>query len=261
MRRAARGGATRRRTAAWCGCPRAEPRVRTTRGCGAARPLRSDEHWPRGSGAPCHVSAARVSPSRAHIGHGVGVGGHGRADCGGAAAVHAGRSRAHPAARERRRRRRAVQYVACFESLRVSRRALAMTRLRLAPRSPAFCPPSSDDSGRKNDVFRGHNLREGTYSPRVFGGQARRAPPARGPAAAGSDVALDACVPSSLGKRWWPPAAQCRTRWRCTACTPISCCPVTWLCRSSTLWSARATASPSPPATSPRSSTGSPCLR
>jgi hypothetical protein len=29
------------------------------------------------------------------------------------------------------------------------------------------------DTGRRADVFRGHNLAEGTYSPRVFGGQAR----------------------------------------------------------------------------------------
>ena len=29
----------------------------------------------------------------------------------------------------------------------------------------------SDDSGRRADIFKGTNLREGTYSPRVFGGQ------------------------------------------------------------------------------------------
>jgi hypothetical protein len=32
---------------------------------------------------------------------------------------------------------------------------------------------AGDPGGRRADVFRGHNLREGTYSPRVFGGQAR----------------------------------------------------------------------------------------
>ena len=67
----------------------------------------------------------------------------------------------------------------------MSRRALAAWLRPGTARNPCLL---SDDSGRKNDVFRGHNLREGTYSPRVFGGQARRAPPPRAPAAAGADV-------------------------------------------------------------------------
>ena len=71
--------------------------------------------------------------------------------------------------------------------LRVLCAALA-ARLRLIGIAARARLPSADDSGRKNDVFRGHNLREGTYSPRVFGGQARRAPRARAAVAPGADV-------------------------------------------------------------------------
>jgi hypothetical protein len=69
-----------------------------------------------------------------------------------------------------------------------------------------------DPGGRRADVFRGHNLREGTYSPRVFGGQARAR--MHSPLRLSWAVAGAACVAHPAAAPLTPPLLRARARAR-----------------------------------------------